>query len=186
MDGRRFRKWWLSGCLLVGALGCNRNAVQAPGIKPDDCPTGHRHPDDDGARSRSGADRATSRSPPVKSCPNRPARVRPKPRRSSRSRTCNSSRHSTRRHRRPAAKALLDSARARLPEGTSTGTQEQGRAARVWRSTTSDSASARRPSRCTRSTSRSTRRTRTWRTRWRWRTPSGRTGPGQWRGASSH
>ena len=30
MDGRRFRRWWLSGCLVVGALGCNRNSVQQP------------------------------------------------------------------------------------------------------------------------------------------------------------
>ncbi len=30
MEGRRLRKWCLSGCLVVGALGCNRNAVQAP------------------------------------------------------------------------------------------------------------------------------------------------------------
>jgi len=30
MDGRLFRKWWLSGCLAIGALGCNRNAVHSP------------------------------------------------------------------------------------------------------------------------------------------------------------
>lgn len=30
MDGRRFRRWWLSGCLVVGAFGCNRNSVQHP------------------------------------------------------------------------------------------------------------------------------------------------------------
>jgi Flp pilus assembly protein TadD len=31
MDGRRIRRWWLSGCLIVGALGCsNRNTVQPP------------------------------------------------------------------------------------------------------------------------------------------------------------
>jgi thioredoxin-like negative regulator of GroEL len=31
MDGRRIRRWWLSGCLVVGALGCsNRNTVQPP------------------------------------------------------------------------------------------------------------------------------------------------------------
>ena len=30
MDGQRFRRWWLSGCLVVGALGCNRNSVQHP------------------------------------------------------------------------------------------------------------------------------------------------------------
>jgi tetratricopeptide (TPR) repeat protein len=30
MDGRRFRRWCLSGCLVVGALGCNRNSVQQP------------------------------------------------------------------------------------------------------------------------------------------------------------
>ena len=30
-DGRRLRKWCVSGCLLVGALGCsNRNTVQTP------------------------------------------------------------------------------------------------------------------------------------------------------------
>lgn len=28
MDGRRFRKWLLSGCLAAGAVGCNRNEVQ--------------------------------------------------------------------------------------------------------------------------------------------------------------
>ena len=29
MDGRRIRGWWLSGCLVVGALGCsNRNTMQ--------------------------------------------------------------------------------------------------------------------------------------------------------------
>jgi tetratricopeptide (TPR) repeat protein len=31
MDGRRLRKWWLSGCLVVGAFGCsNRNTLQPP------------------------------------------------------------------------------------------------------------------------------------------------------------
>lgn len=30
MDGRRLRRWWLSGCLVVGAFGCNRNSVQPP------------------------------------------------------------------------------------------------------------------------------------------------------------
>jgi tetratricopeptide (TPR) repeat protein len=30
MDGKRLRKWCLSGCLAVGALGCNRNAVHTP------------------------------------------------------------------------------------------------------------------------------------------------------------
>ena len=31
MDGRRIRRWWLSGCLVVGALGCsNRNTRAAP------------------------------------------------------------------------------------------------------------------------------------------------------------
>ena len=30
MDGRPFCKWWLSGCLVIGAFGCNRNAVQHP------------------------------------------------------------------------------------------------------------------------------------------------------------
>jgi tetratricopeptide (TPR) repeat protein len=30
MDGRQLRRWWLSGCLVVGAFGCNRNAVQQP------------------------------------------------------------------------------------------------------------------------------------------------------------
>lgn len=30
MDGRRLRRWWLSGCLAAGAVGCNRQAVQPP------------------------------------------------------------------------------------------------------------------------------------------------------------
>lgn len=30
MDGRRFRKWLLSGCLAAGATGCHRNAVRSP------------------------------------------------------------------------------------------------------------------------------------------------------------
>ncbi len=30
MDGRRLRRWWLSGCLAAGAAGCNRQAVQPP------------------------------------------------------------------------------------------------------------------------------------------------------------
>ncbi len=30
MDGRRLYKLWLSGCLVVGALGCHRNSVQGP------------------------------------------------------------------------------------------------------------------------------------------------------------
>lgn len=34
MDGRRLRKLWLSGCLVVGAIGCNRNSVQAPWGSP--------------------------------------------------------------------------------------------------------------------------------------------------------
>jgi tetratricopeptide (TPR) repeat protein len=32
MDGRRLRKWWLSGCLVAGAFGCNRNSVQQPQV----------------------------------------------------------------------------------------------------------------------------------------------------------
>lgn len=30
MDGRRFRKWVLAGCLAAGGAGCNRNAVRSP------------------------------------------------------------------------------------------------------------------------------------------------------------
>ena len=34
MDGRRFRRWWLSGCLVAGSVGCHRNAVQSPWDPP--------------------------------------------------------------------------------------------------------------------------------------------------------
>ena len=30
MDGRRLSRWLLSGCLVAGAMGCNRNSVQSP------------------------------------------------------------------------------------------------------------------------------------------------------------
>jgi tetratricopeptide (TPR) repeat protein len=30
VDGRTLRRWWFTGCLAIGAVGCNRNAVQSP------------------------------------------------------------------------------------------------------------------------------------------------------------
>ncbi|MCI0704031.1 MAG: tetratricopeptide repeat protein, partial [Planctomycetia bacterium] len=37
MDGRRFRKWCVFGCLVVAATGCNRNSQQGPlGQMPQD------------------------------------------------------------------------------------------------------------------------------------------------------
>jgi Tfp pilus assembly protein PilF len=30
MDGQLFRKFWLSSCLILGTLGCNRNSIHAP------------------------------------------------------------------------------------------------------------------------------------------------------------
>jgi tetratricopeptide (TPR) repeat protein len=34
MDGRRFRNWFISGCLVAGAVGCNRHAVRSPWEPP--------------------------------------------------------------------------------------------------------------------------------------------------------
>src|SRR5262249_33532822 len=38
MDGRRLRKVWLSGCLVLGALGCHRNSTQPPWGSPSGSP----------------------------------------------------------------------------------------------------------------------------------------------------
>ena len=45
MDGRRIRRWWLSGCLVVGALGCSSTRNNNRAGLPQRRQAGHRHAD---------------------------------------------------------------------------------------------------------------------------------------------